>query len=102
MAGRPTKYKPEYAEQAKKLCHLGATDSQLADFFQVSVSTVSLWKVQHSEFSDALKGAKEEVDAKVEQSLYRRAMGYECDEVDINVSCSTMKPLLSCIKTRFT
>lgn len=83
--GRPTKYKPEYAAQAKKLCGLGATDSQLADFFEVAVSTIALWKVEHAEFSDALKMAKEEADAKVEQSLYRRAMGYECDETDIRV-----------------
>lgn len=85
MAGRPTKYKEEYAAQAKKLCALGATDSQLADFFEVAVSTISLWKVEHPEFSEALKMAKEEADAKVEQSLYRRAMGYECDETDIRV-----------------
>lgn len=83
--GRPSKYKPEYVEQARKLCALGATDSQLADFFGVAVSTISLWKVEHSDFSDALKMAKEEADAKVEQSLYRRALGYEHDEVDIRV-----------------
>lgn len=38
MAGRPTKYKPEYAEQASKLCALGATDAQLADFFESNPS----------------------------------------------------------------
>jgi hypothetical protein len=84
-AGRPTKYKPEYAEQAAKLCKLGATDAQLADFFDVAISTVALWKVEHKEFSDALKLAKEKADELVELSLYRRAMGYECDEVDIRV-----------------
>ena len=82
---RPSKYKPEFAAQAAKLCALGATDSQLADFFEVAVSTVSLWKVEHSEFSEALKLAKDEADAQVEQSLYRRAMGYEHDETDIRV-----------------
>lgn len=84
-AGRPTKYKPEYAAQAEKLCRLGATDAQLADFFQVAISTVSLWKVEHPAFSEAVKLPKEEADAKVEQSLYKRAMGYEHDEVDIRV-----------------
>lgn len=83
--GRPSKYKEEFAGQAKKLCALGATDAQLADFFEVAVSTVALWKVQHPEFSDALRVSKEEADAKVEQSLYRRAMGYEHDETDIRV-----------------
>lgn len=84
-AGRPSKYKPEFAEQAGKLCALGATDAQLADFFEVAVSTVALWKVEHKEFSDAIKVPKEEANDRVEQSLYRRAMGYEHDEVDIRV-----------------
>lgn len=82
---RPSKFKPEFVEQAAKLCRLGATDAQLADFFQVSVSTVSLWKVQYPEFSEALKQSKEETDRSVERSLYQRAMGYEHDEVDIRV-----------------
>lgn len=84
-AGRPSKYKPEYAKEASKLCALGATDAQLADFFEVSISTINLWKVQHKGFSEAVKLPKAEADQKVEQSLYRRAMGYEHDEVDIRV-----------------
>lgn len=82
---RPSKYKPEHAKAAAKLCKLGATDAQLADFFEVAVSTIALWKVQHKEFSDAIKVPKAEADERVEQSLYRRAMGYEHDEVDIRV-----------------
>jgi hypothetical protein len=83
--GRPTSYKQEYAEQAKKLCALGATDAQLADFFEVAISTINLWKVKHPEFSESIKLIKAETDERVEQSLYRRAMGYEHDEVDIRV-----------------
>jgi hypothetical protein len=82
---RPSKYKPEFAEQAAKLCALGATDAQLADFFSVSVSTVNLWKTEHPEFSESIKVPKAQADERVEQSLYRRALGYEHDEVDIRV-----------------
>lgn len=84
-AGRPTKYREEYVQQAEKLCKLGATDAQLADFFEVSVSTINLWKLEHPEFSESVKVPKEQADERVEQSLYRRAMGYEHDEVDIRV-----------------
>lgn len=89
--GRPSKYKPEFAEQAKKLAVLGATDAQMADFFGVSISTFSLWKVEYSEFSESLKVAKEEADKRVEHSLYQRAMGYEHDEVDIRVVAGELK-----------
>ncbi len=83
--GRPTKYKAEYAAQAAKLCLLGATDAQLADFFEVSISTINLWKVEHKQFSESLRLNKEKCDEMVEQSLYRKAMGYEHDESDIRV-----------------
>ena len=82
---RPSKYKPEFAKQAARLCALGATDAQLADFFEVAVSTVNLWKVQHAEFSESIRVPKEQADDRVEQSLFRRAMGYEHDEVDLKV-----------------
>lgn len=85
VRGRPSKYRPEYPEQAAKLCMLGATDAQLADFFAVAVATINLWKVQHPEFSESIKVPKEQADQRVEQSLYRRAMGYEHDETDIRV-----------------
>jgi hypothetical protein len=85
MRGRPSKYKPEFVEQAKKLCKLGATDAELADFFGVRVSTINLWKVQHKEFSESVRPSKAVADRRVEQSLYRRAVGATLDETDIRV-----------------
>lgn len=76
MAGRPTEYRVRYCKDAAKLCALGATDEQLADFFNVERSTISLWKSTHAEFSDAIKEAKANLDAQVEKSLFHRAMGY--------------------------
>lgn len=85
-AGRPTKFKEEYVEQARKLAELGATDRDAADFFGVSESTLYLWKHTNPQFSEALKVGKEKADERVEQSLYRRALGYSHDAVKIHVS----------------
>lgn len=82
---RPTKYKSEFVEQAQKLCKLGATDIEIADFFEVDVRTLYRWKGEHEEFCQALKIAKSEADERVERSLFARANGYEHDEVDIRV-----------------
>lgn len=82
--GRPSSYRAEYAEQASKLCKLGATDRDLADFFEVAESTINLWKISHPEFSESLRLGKEEADARVVQSLYRRATGYSHDAVHIS------------------
>lgn len=81
--GRPSKYKSELDGQAAKLCKLGATDRELAEFFEVSESTLNLWKLQHPSFSESLKRGKAESDDRVEQSLYRRALGYSHDAVKI-------------------
>jgi len=75
-AGRPSLYEPEFAAQARKLAELGATDLEVADFFEVDVATVHRWKLKHDEFRDALKIGKEVADTRVEDSLYRRATGY--------------------------
>lgn len=83
--GRPSKYKPEFVKQAEKLVALGATDAELADFFEVTISTISLWKVKHAEFSEALKLGKEVADKRVEEALYHRAMGYSHEETDVRV-----------------
>lgn len=82
-AGRPTKYKAEYAKQAAKLSELGATDREIADFFEVNEATVHRWKHTHPEFCESLKVGKEAADDRVEQALYRRALGYSHDAVKI-------------------
>jgi hypothetical protein len=84
-AGRPSKFKKEFSAQAEKLCKLGATDMELADFFEVEVRTLYRWKAENEKFCQALKAGKNEADDRVERSLYARANGYEHDEVDIRV-----------------
>lgn len=81
--GRPTSYKTEYAGQAYKLCLLGATDKELADFFEVAESTLNLWKKENKEFSESIKKGKLPADAEVAHSLYRRATGYKTDSVKV-------------------
>jgi hypothetical protein len=83
--GRPSRYRAEYAEQARKLCLLGYTDAELAQFFEVGETTLGSWKKDHKEFLEALKKGKSVADANVADRLYQRAMGYEHPEVDIRV-----------------
>jgi hypothetical protein len=82
---RPSKFKPEFIEHARKLCKLGATDRELADFFGVTEKTLNNWKLESDEFLQSLKSGKDEADDRVERSLFARAIGYEHDDVDIRV-----------------
>lgn len=90
---RPTDFKPEYVAQAEKLCKLGATDQELADFFEVSARTIYRWQASHEEFCQALKAGKSEADERVERSLYHRAVGYKHEAVKIFMPAGAAKPV---------
>ena len=79
--GRPTKYKDSYCEDVFKLTLLGATIDEIANFFGVNQDTIHEWKKVHARFSEAIKEGKIKADADVSKSLYKRANGYEYEEV---------------------
>lgn len=72
--GRPTLYQLKYPEQVFKLCLLGATHEEMADFFGVNVDTIYEWKNVHPDFSEAIKNGKDVADAEIAQSLYQSAL----------------------------
>ena len=93
LTGRPPSYKPEYAEQAEKLCRLGATDREIADFFDVSTPTIWRWAHKYDAFCNALRAGKDACDDRVERALYNRAIGYSHDAVKIFMPASATAPV---------
>lgn len=91
--GRPSAYRSEFVSQAEKLCALGATDQELADFFGVEVRTLYRWKVEHDDFCQAIKTAKEVADNRVRRSLYQMAIGYEQEAVKIFMPAGAEAPV---------
>lgn len=81
--GRPTKFDPEHIRQARELAKLGATDQQMANFFQVNRDTFHEWRKRHPELAAAVTEGKADADDRVTQSLFARAVGYTHDEEDI-------------------
>lgn len=81
--GRPSKYEARFPKMAAKACELGATHQDLADLFDVSIDTVTTWIKEHPKFSASIKEAKLRADEQVEKSLFKRALGYSHEDVDI-------------------
>lgn len=81
-AGRPSKYADvkQRLDEVRKLAERGWTDAEMADFFEVTEQTWNNWKGAHPEFFEALKEWKASADARVERSLYERAVGYSHHE----------------------
>jgi len=92
-AGRPSSYKPEFAKAAEKLAALGATDMEVADFFEVDVRTIYRWKHDHDEFCQALNVGKAKADERVVNSLYQKAVGYEQEAVKIFMPAGSPEPV---------
>lgn len=81
--GRPTKYRPEYADQAKRACGMGYTDKRLAEMFGVDQRTIDNWKHDYPGFFQSLQDGKDIWDDSVEIALAQRAMGYSHPDVHI-------------------
>jgi hypothetical protein len=59
----------------------GLSDEQLAEKMGICTSTFYAWKNKYPEISEALKEGKDVADRKVENALYKRACGFEYEEV---------------------
>ncbi len=78
--GAPSMFRESYIEQAYKLCLLGATDKDLASFFEVTEPTINNWKKAFPDFYNSLKRGKLQADAEVAEKLFERAKGYSHPE----------------------
>lgn len=59
----------------------GLTDKEIAENMKIAYSTFRVWRDKNSALSAALKESKDIADFNVENSLYKRANGYEYTEV---------------------
>lgn len=85
VGGRPPVWDERNIVIARTLASLGATDLEISQAFEVSLRTIHRWKLDHPEFREALVQGKEVIDAKVEESLLKRALGYTFDSEKIMV-----------------
>lgn len=61
----------------------GLTDEEIAKKIGIATSTLYEWKKRYQTIAEAIKKGKAPADFLVEQSLYKRALGYEYDQVKI-------------------
>ena len=76
--GRPTKYKPEYAEMAKFVIEdSGFSMYKLAKLFDVPRSIIYRWMEKHKAFSDGIKSGRRTYEGlKIHRSLVKKAVGF--------------------------
>lgn len=99
--GRPSEYRKEYAGQVYKLCLLSATDTDVADFFDVSEQTINAWKSAYPKFLESMRLGKTEADTNVADRLYQRAMGYTHEAVKIFMPAGASEPVYAPYKEHY-
>lgn len=81
--GRKSKYDTHVLPNLKRIPKWrrdGLTEEQVAKKLGIAVSTFSEYKLKYSELMEALKKGKEDLIEELEDSLYKRAMGYNYTE----------------------
>jgi hypothetical protein len=78
---RPTKYDPEFHPYAAWMLAIrGKTSKEIAAGLRISRATLDTWQNIHEDFLSSLRAGRNVANAKVEQALYQRAIGYDYDE----------------------
>lgn len=75
--GRPESWSETWITQAAFMARNGATDAEMAKELGCALSTFYLRMNQYPAFSEAVNAGKAAYDQRVENSLARRAIGYE-------------------------
>lgn len=86
-------FKPKYVEEVAHLCALGATNAEIARFYDVDELTFIRWGRLHPELAHALKDGRDMADERVVRSLYQRAIGYKHDAVKIFLPKDSLEPV---------
>jgi len=82
--GRPPMYTEWLTEeglgQVKKWAEEGLINKQIAHKMGINNATLYEWQGRFPDFADAIKKGKKVIDEQVENSLLKRAMGYQYEE----------------------
>lgn len=81
--GRPFKYRRAYDKVARNMKLLGYTNPEIAEVFGIKVVTLQLWRNQHPSFAEAWHEGGPMALAKVARAMYRSAVGYSHEAVQI-------------------
>lgn len=88
IGGRRSKYESHvkpYFEQIEEWLNNGATEDQIAEALGIGASTLAEYKNKYPEFLALLKKKKPKLIGDLRGALYKRAMGYDYEEVKTTI-----------------
>lgn len=82
---RKSKYRSTWPNRVRKMAEAGCIEQDMAAELGVHYSTFSQYKKRYPELEEAIIEGTRVANKAVESSLYRRALGYEYEEVTTEV-----------------
>lgn len=86
--GNKTKYHPSFPLLAESMARAGYTDKEMADALKISRQSFSTYQDKYPEFREAVQNGKLPANFIVEGAIFRRAVGYDYEEVTIEETVS--------------
>jgi hypothetical protein len=62
-------------------CRRGLTNEQIAHNMGIGITTLTRWRKKHGQLESAIKTSKDVANILVENALFKRAIGYDADEI---------------------
>lgn len=91
--GPKREFSPETLRTVEFLTKLGATDKQIAEYFNVGVGTVEVWNRKYPDYIAARKRGGPEASMRVVESLFQRAVGMKYVEEEFTAIEINGKPV---------
>ena len=88
-----SKYRPIFAMQAREMRANGCTEQELAKAFDVAVSTLREWTMRHEAFREAMALGYAAATGRIEESLFKRAIGYEAPRTKVFLPAGATEPI---------
>ena len=98
-AGKKTKYNKSFIEKAYLLAIKGYNDKMIAETLGISQASFYKYRNEHVEFAESLKRGKAPTDNLVENTLLKRALGYEYEEKTTELKIVNGEPIPVVVKT---
>ena len=92
--GRPTTYRPAYADIARKAYANGSTAEEVAALLEIDSATFYRWRSKYQEFAEACTTGKALADEHVVNSLHQRACGFDYKAERAFMFASWDKPVI--------
>ena len=90
---KSSKYRPAFAFEAQELRAAGATEHEIAKAFDVAPNTIRAWVMRFPAFREAMALGYAAATGRVEESLFKRAIGYEAPKTKVFLPAGATEPV---------